>query len=253
LLVVKSGVRSPQFREGKKMHDRMKVREAARISAPKVGEFVDASDARRKTILKDQKFWTGGKRLVYHDFESVVRGALFSSDVASLLSVGAKGLKGKAVTNEPARIARDCSVEAIMRFVPLYRSLDLRGVETLVSPIAGYHLAIEDVDVSVRPIVRLRRNTPDGARYGGLLLVLRKEEGLSDHAGRCVAELQRLTLVDSLPDGAKIDLSLCIVVDVFHGSVWTAPARGTKLMKEVHDVCWTIARLWPFIEWGKTA
>ena len=233
------------------MNKTMKVREAARISAPKMGEFVDASDARRKTILRDQKFWTSGKRLVYHDAELVMRAALFSSDVSALLSVGAKGLKGKTVTSEPARIARDCSIEAITRFRALYGTLDLTGVETLMSPVAGYHLAIEDVDVSVRPLVRLKRENAAGVQYGGLLLVLRKEEGLSDSAGKCVAELQRLALVDAFPAGSKIDRSLCIVLDVFHGSVWTAPKHGRKLMKEVRDVCWTIARLWPSSRWVK--
>lgn len=235
------------------MRKAMKVREEARMSVPKIGEFMDASEARRKTILKNQKFWTGGQRMVYHDAGLLIRSALLSTDAVRRLRVGASGLKGKLVANEPARIARDCSIEAITHFAALHGKLDLTGIEMMISPIAGYHQAIEGVDVSVRPLVRLKRVTSEGTSYGALLVVLRKEEGLTDHAGIAVAELLRLSLPQAFPAGAKIDRSLCIVVDVFHESVWTAPKRGTKLMKEVREVCWTIAHLWPFIELGKMA
>ena len=157
------------------------------MSVPKIGEFMDASEARRKTILKNQKFWTGGQRMMYHDSDLLIRSALLSTDAVRRLRVGASGLKGKLVTKDTARIARDCSVEAINHFAALHSKLDLAGVDMLMSPIAGYHQAVEGVDVSVRPLVRLKRTTPEGTSYGALLVVMRKEEGLTDHAGRTVA------------------------------------------------------------------
>jgi hypothetical protein len=214
------------------------------MSAPKMGEYLGASAARRERILLDQKFPPTFKCARYRDAEVALRSALLDGgDVSVRLGELANRLRETITTSEYRDVAKRCSVQALLRFARLFSRLPTRDAEFFLPGSTNAVLDVEGVAISVYPLVLSRRIVRRQMRLGAVLGVFQKTQPLSDRSAQAVAELLRLAISESgLPDVHPSD---CLVVDIFRGSIHAASTRGQKrLLSEVESACREIAVRW---------
>jgi hypothetical protein len=231
------------------MQGKQRVREHPRISAAKMGEFLDAPAHHRERILQDQKFPPDFKTPLYKDaYDACQRAFLKGGNVSATLQAAADKLRGKPCTSSWDVTSVACSISALEHLAALYPRLSLKGVTGLPVPHHGLDQKIEGVTISAYPSALLQQEK-DGEEWAGALLpVFRKEKALTKRGGRIVADLLRGALVHSrVFDTRTIKPEFCLVVDVFHGGVHFAPRGRKRLGVELESACRQIAVLWPAI------
>jgi hypothetical protein len=219
-----------------------------RVSAHKLASYIDAKGAgTRERIIRDQKFPPSFQVARYADAEDAIRRSLLATDVGASLLACEQRISSKLVVKPWAVDAKRGCLDAVRLFSSLLPSLDLAQVEAtrLVQP--SMQLRIEQLLVSVRPVVQLARKRSRDPRVGALLPVFRKEEKLSEKSGVTCAALVLEALHASGVARQEIDPTLCIVVDVFHAQTFAAPVRLTRLRAELKSTCREYAERWPFI------
>jgi hypothetical protein len=229
------------------MRGEERVRQHPRMSAPKMGEYLDAGAPRRERILQDQKFPPTVQTVPYRDATDVCqRAVLRGGDVASSLLGAANALRGKPCTTQFEATSLACSLAGIEKFAALFPKLGLNGVTGTYAGPRGLAQSIQGVGISAYPLAVLRHEARGQERTGALLLVFRKEKPLTKKAGTAAADLLRGAVAQSgLVHRLTVKPELCIVVDVFHGAVHHAPRSRARLSNEIESACREIAIRWP--------
>lgn len=231
-----------------------KVRQRARMSAPKLGEYLDTRQAnRRERIIYEQKFPSDFIVARYKDALNAVRAALVSGDdIGNRLREKADAVRSLAATTRYQRETRNCCVEAIAAFGVAWLGLLPPDVRCSLVGASGLALPIEGVEVTVHPTVLLRRTRADGSlETGALQLVFRKEASLEKQGGQAAAEVLRRALIAS--GRTDVAPSLCIVLDVFGEKAFAAPTRNTVLWRNVMSACREIAVRWNSLSMRKSS
>lgn len=220
-----------------------KVRLSPRMSAPKLGEYIDVvRPSRRESIIREQKFPAVFMMAYYKDAFNAIRASLRSgADVLEQLAHRATVLASRPALKKYDADVRTCCVQAIQAFGRIYPTLALAGWAATPAPELG--VVIETVPVSVHPAVLLTRKVKGEIETGALLVVFRKDVALRDIGGKAVAELLRQAI-----NGAgrpNVVGKMCLVVDVFSGQVFFSPRQNSRLKSDLHSACREIAVRWP--------
>ena len=220
-----------------------------RISAPKMGEYLEATASRRERILRDQKFPQTFITVRYGGASDVIRRALLrGGGVRQELIAGALRLSRKPCETRYDEEARDDSVLAVEFFIRSLPSLDLEGVESFLAGRSGLAQAVEDVRISVYPVVLLKKRVRGQDRFGALLPVFGKKATLNERSGKAVATMLYEGLAASgLVPSSAVKPGLCLVVDVFREQVYEAPSSRVRLLGDIRSACREIAVRWPSI------
>jgi len=227
------------------MERRIGSRPNPRISAPKLGEYLEASASRRERILRDQKFPRTYVVVRYEKARQAIRAALVSGNaVPTRLRELARTIEQMPAKSSYDSDSARLSAEAVRRFATLHERLALKDTRALLPSAPKFSLVSEGVSISIAPAVLLRRTKRDGMEYcGALIVVLRKDEPLGLQGGKAVAELGRLALANAGYKNIRPDL--CVAVDVFGGRIFTAAGRGQRIAGEIASACREIAVRWP--------
>lgn len=223
---------------------RVRVREEPRISAPKLGEYLDVRSAnRRERIIHDQKFPADYIVARYQDAQNAIRVALLSDDVERRLTEQEKAIAGRFAANKYRADSRRCCIEAVAAFRLVCSILPLDGVARTLTGRSDLTVLVETVKVSANPIVLLERTHRSGrVERGAVQVVFRKESPLESHGGQAAAEILRRALIEN--GVTDVTGKLCIVVDAFAERYFTAPLRQSRLMGEIESACREIAIRW---------
>jgi len=232
---------------GEQQQQLLRVRNAPRISAPKLGEYMDASAHRRESIVRAQKLLTAFMAPRYSEAHNVIRDALLAGDgVKDRVIAAARQLDARITTTKFRTDTKRCCVDALRAFADIHATLPLKGITMGAPGRRALGLVIEGVKVSVFPTATLAAPGKRGSiERGALLLVYRKEAALDVHGGKVVAEILRRAIVRA--GAINVAPRLCIVVDVFGGMAFEAPARNRRLTMEIESACREIAIRWPMI------
>lgn len=232
------------------MYKSPKERTHPRISVHKLASYLTATASGREKIIRDQKFPSDVQRLRYKSAEKEIRRALVGGgDIEGSLKLGARRIAAETPKSDWARQARDCSVSAVGKFAGLIDSMGLDEASFTVPLAPAIGQMIEELSVSARLLVVVsRRNKKGEEKRGAVLLVMRKEEALGEKGGKAAAlTLWRGLIASGLFSKGEVDPALCIVVDVFHAQVYTAPSRGKRLQEEIKSACREIVIRWAFV------
>lgn len=223
---------------------RRKVRTRPRISAPKLGEYMDVLSARqRERIVHRQKFPAAFITARYQEAFAAVRASMLSGgQVMVKLQQHAERIERKPASTRHQASTQSCSARAVRRFAKLVGTLALEQFEVSLPGPAPMRVPIEGVAVSVMPAVVLSRAARSGRAYGAMLVVMNQTIGLSDRSGEAVAELLRQALARAGYEGVRPEL--CLVVDVFRDRVFHAPRASKRLSEEIASACREIAMRW---------
>lgn len=226
---------------------RQKIRRNPRISAPKMGEYLDVAAHRRERILRDQKYPSDFITARYKDANHAIRSAMVSGgDVAARVLEKARNIATAPTAKKYNADTNACCAEALDRFARTFPTLPLKGITAKLVAARGLPLFVEEVEISVWPTVLLHSAWRDGtSKTGALLVVYNKGAALPKHSGDAVAELLRQALIQAGHVG--VTPSMCLVLDVFSGALFTAPTSSRRLTGEIEAACREIAGLWPTI------
>lgn len=233
-----------------------KVVQSPRMSVNKLGEYLCASVRRRRTIIRDQKYqkpFAGTAR--YSDArEAIVRHVSTSPGSYDALREAARKLSQPHPFQTKWQNEHRVSCwKALVSFMDSYPLDSLSfGLSDAVM-VAGPHNAsvgmkIGGVSVSLRPDVYIRGLLGSEDVVGLLKLHFSKDNPLSDEAGKYIATLLHLYAEESLASERVIaSRAQCIILDVRHGALHTAPDCFKVRRQEIEAACEEISQRWDSI------
>jgi hypothetical protein len=223
-----------------------RIRPEPRITANKLGEYMDASAARRERIIADQKRPKVYRGVRYEEAQEVITEFLVggAKDTMYVLREIEELRNAVAETEWESPNNRLCAV-ALESFLDLRDDLALDGLELSRGDSQPSKLRIGGVEVSVRPEVVVSRTDRRGETItGAIKLYFPKSYPLTDKAGEYVATMVRQFMVEHQPIPGKVHHTLCRVVDVSQGRVFTAPLCYRRRHVDLEAACREIYRAW---------
>lgn len=225
-----------------------KVRPNPRFSLNKLGEYLTATPARRKSIIKDQKYppeiYITGK---YNDaFDSIVNFFTLGELEPEVLHRAVSRLSAKPTANNPQAADLKNNILALQRLIQTAGTLPFTGVTFRAAKHQGALLNIGKVSISVRPeleIVAPQRG--GGTKYGLLKLYLGKTHPLHEESGNLIATTVHQFAEKHFGSSENVDRKRCYVLDVFQGRLFMAPQSYTKRRSDIEAACEEIAARWP--------
>lgn len=217
-----------------------------RISVNKLGEYMVASAARRRGIIRDQKrprdFIVTRYKDAVAPMVSFLEGGGRDDEV---LYNAMAALEAKRVSTDFQAQDRELSIEALELFLDTADQIPLEGLQVLQREQDPY-LIVAGVAVSVRPDVIVVRQGSNGDNLvGAIKLCLSKSTPLTIEAGEYVGSMLLRYAQECLPDLGQADHRLCMVVDVFGQNVISAPRAWRKRHNDLEAACQEIATMWP--------
>lgn len=219
-----------------------RVRIDPRISVNKLAEYMTATPARRRGIIRDQK---ARREVVVARYQEVYAGiaeCLLAGNDASPVYRRIDKLYKSTPKSAWALQNNQLSAEALEVFLTFSDEIDLsrfelfRPGQTLpLMPIAG-------VGVSVKPAVLLR--VPgETAPVGAIHVYVSKLFAFDDDAGAYASTVLH-QFVERMLSEENVDPSNSCVIDVFARQVHVGPRSYKKRRKDLEAACEEIAQRW---------
>ena len=219
-----------------------RVRPTPRISVNKLGEYLTATPARRRQIVKEQKYPPTYQVIRYNDAEEAIAEFLLGNRDPSILDRHVKTLRRATPSSDYDAQRIELCIDAIESFRELAPDLSLPGLRIKRSASDASQLRIGGVNVSVRPEVILGSASDEEGRTGLIKLYLSKSYSLDERSGLYVAAVAR-RYAEKYLDGA-VDPDLVLVVDVFAQAVFSAPKAVKRRFADVEAACEEISARW---------
>lgn len=214
-----------------------KPRKDPRISLNELASYLTAGGRRRESIIRGQKYPKDFMRIWYDD----------ASDAIVKFLTGDPDAIDNAIFDlamgEQKFNTSNC-IEALQSFQNRY---DAMGLEDMMFSRAGTDapkVAIQAVDVSVRPELVVRRDVKNGAQHGFLKLHFSKLDPMGKDNGLFATTVMKMWAEETVKD-RECHNKLLILVDVFTGQVFTVPNATANRLKDIEAACREIATRWP--------
>ncbi|MFA9288046.1 hypothetical protein ACCQ08_24930 [Comamonas sp. SY3] len=220
----------------------------AKISVNKLAELlVTSNPSRRRKIVQDQKYPSTSVVARYRLAQAPIAAFLRGGRDPQIINTAIATLRAPFDGTEWTLDDRWNTADALERFLEVADSLPSSKDEKYTQgDTSAPKLNIAGVDVSVRPDL-LIKFTNRGAEYTGAVKFhfIKNPDSALTHAGsEYVSVLMHRWLEEFGPDGSKPSHAHCICIDVFRGSMVTAPKSTTRRMTEVTAACEEVAARW---------
>lgn len=218
-----------------------------KISLNKLGEYLDATPARRRRIVQDQQSPQAFVVTRYGDAREEIVDYIEGGMVAEeQLLEAATGLRTEPTASEFTRQDKLASADAIEDFLDAADKLEIDGLSAEGSDKStSAVMEIAGVSVSVRPDVILK-DPASGEVVGAVKLHFSKTNPLSEKSREYVATTLRVYLTET--GNAHVDHTKCLVVDVPSQQVSHAPKGYKRKMNDIEAACEEIAARWTHLE-----
>ncbi|MDF7807378.1 hypothetical protein P4E94_08010 [Pontiellaceae bacterium B12219] len=221
------------------------MNEIPRISANKLGEYMNATVSRRRQIIKDQKSPKKFKAAYYRPAQNAlskyISGEWALPQLFDKLAVLHDGSDGREYQNR----VKGCSAGAIEAFLANYEDFSFPGRVNSVSSFSSMAMDLNGVMISVRPDLLLE-NADDSEVVGAVKFHFSKSVPLGDVGSDYVALILRLYLEEEI--GVKnVDPKKCIVLDIHDGNLRFAPKSFVKRKRDIQAACDEIRSGWETI------
>jgi hypothetical protein len=221
------------------------VRESPRVSVSRLGEYLVASPAGRKRIIHEQKHPCEPQYLRYPEASLALTEFLCKGLNAGVLRAHLERFATTVPQDDfDAHRLRLCA-EALERFAEVVPKLEMEDV--IVSAVGAEPpvLEVSGVAISVRPEVVLQVMDRHGHNRVGLLkLYFAKHHPLDERSGHYIATLLQSYAERHLRPLGPVEPRLVRVVDVFAGTIFSAPRAHTRRLSDVRLACEEIAERW---------
>ncbi|MPT52922.1 hypothetical protein [Delftia sp.] len=213
---------------------------APKISLNKLGEYMNATPARRRRIIEDQ---IAPKEFIatrYFDARENIVDCIAGKISEDQLTQLAEDLRNKEYDSKFTTQDKNLSADAIDSFLEISDQIPENYKFEKVAASEKSRLEISGVDVSIRPDAYIKNDNDEVV--GALKLHFPKSNPLTTASGEYVATALKTFVEEDTKN--PIDHKLCIVVDVPSSSVISAPKAGKKRMIDIEAACEEIAAQW---------
>jgi len=220
-----------------------KKNQKPKISANKLGEYINSSPSRRKTIVKDQKYPKGYIVTRYNGAKKgIIDYFVNGKGDRRIIEEQVKGLILKSYNTDFRRKDNELSIQALQIFasnnIPSVEKHRTSRFEKNLN-----NLTIEGVNVSVQPDILIQGEISGKEFIGAIKIHISKTFSLSEMSGKYVSVLVHRFLESEYPN-KNIRPEFCISLDIFTGKFFTAPRAFKSLRKDIEAACNEIRLLW---------
>ena len=213
---------------------------APKISLNKLGEYMNATPARRRRIIEDQIAPKDFVVARYTDARESIIDCIAGKISEDQLTQIAEDLREKEYESKFTAQDKNLSADAIDSFLEISDQLPDNHKFEKVPANEKSTIEIAGVDVSIRPDAYIKNDNDEVV--GALKLHFPKSNPLDKNSGEYVATALKAFLQEGTEN--TIDHKLCIVVDVPSSSVIPAPKAGKKRMIDIEAACEEIGAQW---------
>lgn len=226
------------------MSDRERL--SPRISMSKLAEYMVATAARRRTIIRDQKFPKPFKAAQYTEAYAAI-GDFFAGGLDARIlqrSIAAWSSRVPSTDFEEQNLSLWC--EAATAMLDLAGEYDFTDFKySAMNLTSEVQLDLSGVPVSIRPEVLVTEPGPGAVKiYLGKTFSLTADEKRRPGSGGYAATMLHQWLEER---HATINPRHCLVVDVFNGVVFEAPRSFLRRREDLAAACEEIAERWTSI------
>ena len=216
-----------------------------RISVNKLGEYMTATPARRRQIVRDQKHVPAVKAVRYQHAREAISGLIASGLADGARAHGiAQALRREAGGSEFEAQDRAHSVDAIDSFVELSAGFEL---DSLI-PVAADARCADGIELAgVRVVARpdaLLLDPQSGEAVGCVKLHFSKSQPLNETGANYVAAALQAHLERKLSARGMVRPSRCYVVDIATRKIYTAPKASKRRLDGLTAACAEIKDRW---------
>jgi len=210
-----------------------------------MAEYLDATPARRATIVRQQKSETGHPAQYYTLAQTAMTRTLVSNDPSGTFGTELEKIATHAGWGQHPR-------QLINNNLRAFQSLMVAS-EVLLSPSVSFRMPSApldprqygDVRVSNRLDVELVTGSK-GQRYGGVKYYLNKEHPLSDFSGAVLTSMLHEAMSELFGENAISRFDI-VVIDAFHGRLFRPPTHIKRHLKEAVAASHEFSMHWDFI------
>lgn len=215
----------------------------AKISANKLGEYINSLPNRRRTIVKDQKYPKGYIVTRYHGAKkSIIDFFVNGRGDKKKIQTEIEKLVIKSYNNSAfQRNDNELSIKALEIFsksnIPNIDDYSTSRFDSNLNK-----LEIGGVEVSVHPDILIKGVIRGKEFVGAIKIHISKNNPLSQSSGKYVAALIHKFLETN--NNVKARPDFCISLDIFTGNYFTATRSFKSLRKDIEAACREIKLLW---------
>lgn len=217
-----------------------------RISLNQLADFSKASEAKKRSIIKQQKTPNPFKIPWYQLTRSRIRQAIKrNGDLAPVIE-GIKELLERKPEKPRQVNDRIVSIEALRRFVNIKLPSLLRDVpHEVVKRVDSKSIFVQGVEVIVSPDVIFRMKIDNQIYLGAVKVHISKGNVFDNKQSRYVSSTIYKYLKEVVAKkGEIVHKELCLSIDVFGERVIHAPRNLSKAINEIEVICEEVKSLW---------
>jgi hypothetical protein len=228
------------------LKDKIVAEKIVKIPFKPLTDFVGATDAKKRRIIKDQLKVDPFKIIWYKKVKSVLPKFFLEGLNKAVIIQAINDLQKSQPTSDQKQNDRLNSIIALRQFLELQFPSKFSNIKcSFFRKNYPVEYIINNVIVRVSPDVIVRW-TENGQKYiGGIKFHITKGQELLESQGNLKASL----LCDFIEkqvatDDEIVNHEYCLCADVIHGRIFSAPLNTEGDMQKLREACLEITKLW---------
>ncbi|EGJ19622.1 hypothetical protein RSWS8N_15719 [Cereibacter sphaeroides WS8N] len=224
-----------------------------RISLNKLAEFMTATPARQRRIIRDQKFPPAYQVVYYREAQEAVSSAL-ASELSNLAVVERQIdiLNQQAPDSVGTQRRLAANVDALEAFMEMVDRISFGGARPRLGENDAPKLRMRNVDISVRPEIILVAEGRSGPLVGAMKVHFPKTNPLDDRTAGYVSALLQEWATANLHEEGQVSGLFCSVIDIGSRCHHEGVRATRQRLRDLEEACETIHALWPTISDDRT-
>ena len=215
-----------------------------KISLNQIGEYLNANPDRRKSIVHNAKYPKNFIVARYTTAKKIINNYIISGYDDEILMDGIKKLKEEHADSNFKEQNRILSIELLEGLQSsILPNLDNYTIEIFKGK--NKKIKISGVQVSVNPDFIIRGKYRGKNVIGGVKLSIAKGKTITDNLADTITVLLKEFLEYHIAkDGELVKRDLCLSVDTFRNSFFSAPNAHKRRLSHISTACEEIAMRW---------
>lgn len=224
-----------------------RVAKSPRISGRFLAEYMNASERRRRTIVRACKYRAIARVIQHNQARSAISRSYYDPSYGKPELLDRVEQLRTAIASDPfERDVNDHNADYIEAFCGAMEGLQPNDGMVLFPPGGNVAIALEGVLVSPELSFRVERVTKTNKRRLGAGVLRYSKSGplKAEEAIWQASFIQGYLASSATDEDAEPEGKICLVVDVFAGEVFSAPGDAVTRFNDMQAACASIAERW---------
>lgn len=215
------------------------------ISINSLAEYLEASDARKKSILKEQIKVNEFKAQWYQLAKARIKKSIQLSGDLKPVNNGIKVLNDKSPLTKQKKSDKECSIEALKNFKKMVLPTLIQENEIETINEKWKQLTIYGVIVKMKPTLVFKMKINGKTHVGACQVHISKRKPFNNVQSKLVSTLLFQYVSNHIAGEGEIpNNELCFCVDPFAGTTINAFSNISLDMKKIKKICLDMQKVW---------